>query len=108
MATDVKKNKDDDLAPAGQRPDDPSAPSQKGGGLTDEEVAEFRRLRQEEKNRNQQVADAEAEAERNKPPVSHYLHLANGDVVESAGVATHVDGMVVVNAVPVEDREEVK
>lgn len=97
------------LAPAGQRPADPAAPSQPAtGGLTDEEVAEFRRLRQEEKDRNQQIADAEAEVERNKPPISHYLHLANGDVVESAGVMTHYQGMTVVNAVPVEAREEEK
>jgi hypothetical protein len=103
MATEAQK---DDLAPAGQRPDNPAEPSK--SGLTDEEVAEFRRLRKEEADRNQATKDAEEKAEREKPPVSHYLHLANGEVIESAGVATHVNGMVVVNAVPVEEREEEK
>jgi len=75
-------------------------------GLTDEEVAEFRRLRQEEADRKQAAQDEADEAEKNKPPVSHYLHLANGDVVESAGTMTHYNGMAVVNAVPVEERKE--
>lgn len=96
------------LAPAGQRPDDPAAPSRPAGGLTDEEIAEFRRLRQEDNDRTVAAREAAEKAEREKPPVSHYLHLANGDVVESAGTATHVNGMAVVNAVPVEFREEEK
>lgn len=102
----------DNLAPAGQRPADPSAPSQApdmgdhSNGLTAEEVAEFRALRQADTDRKN-AAQAEADRiEREKPPVSHYLHLANGDVVESAGTMTHYHGIVVMNQVPIEDRSD--
>lgn len=54
---------------------------------TDEERAELERLRSE---KPQEIVP------------THWLHLGNGDVVESMGTATHYKDQVVVNSVPME------
>jgi hypothetical protein len=94
----------ENLAPAGQRPEDPAAPSL---ALTDEEIAEFRRLRAEDEARRNAEDEAARKAEAERPGPSHYLHLADGSVIESAGTMTHYRGMLVLNSTPIEDREEV-
>lgn len=61
-----------------------------GSPATDDELlAELRQLRQERQDREAAEAAAREEEERNRPAPSHYLHLANGEVIESAGVMTH-------------------
>jgi|ERR1017187_539010 hypothetical protein len=59
--------------------------------LTPEEVAEFRALRQAKKDADAQaLADAEAAAAKLQP-FTHFVHLADGQIVDGSTIATHVD-----------------
>jgi hypothetical protein len=68
-----------------------------GGQLTAEEVAEFRALRAEKKARDEQAAKDAAEAAARLAAPTHYVHLADGSVVEGSTIETHhqfADGRV--------------
>lgn len=65
--------------------------------LSPEEIAEYRALRE-----SQRRAQEEYDAANTPPAPTHYLHLANGEVIESAGTMTHYKGQAVVLAVPKE------
>ena len=59
--------------------------------LTAEEIAEFRALRKAKKDADAQaLADAEAAAAKLQPH-THFVHLADGQIVEGSSLATHVD-----------------
>jgi hypothetical protein len=92
-------------ASAGQRPDDPSKRSE---DFSADDRAELTRLREERQKREDAEREAANKAEREKPPVSHYLHLANGETVESAGTMTDYHGVPVIGAYPIEEREVAK
>jgi hypothetical protein len=63
----------------------------KAAQLTPEEVAEFRALRQAKKDADAKaLADAEEAAARLQP-ATHFVHLADGQVIEGSSIATHVD-----------------
>jgi hypothetical protein len=66
-------------------------------GLSEDERAELAQLRSEKAS---QPPPPDPDA---PPKPTHYLHLADGQIVESAGVATHYNGQVVVNAVPISE-----
>lgn len=83
--------------------------SQAAPQATDEELlAELRQLRQERQERQAAEEAAAAEEERNRPAPSHYLHLANGEIIESAGTMTHYGpkAIPVIAVAPIEDRSE--
>ena len=66
--------------------------------LTAEEVAEFRALRAEKKARDEQAAKEAAEAAAKLTPPTHYVHLADGSVIDGHQIATHyatADGRVI-------------
>jgi hypothetical protein len=71
--------------------------------FTEEDAADLAALREERKARAAAEAEAEAERKRNAPPISHYLTLADGRVIESAGTMTHYNGVMVINSSPVEE-----
>jgi hypothetical protein len=76
--------------------------------LTEDERAELDELRA---NRDKDNAATKAEEEKqSKQPNTHWLHLANGDVVESKGVASHIDGIQVIGSyeIPAEKRSDYK
>ena len=74
----------------------------------DADRAELAKLRQERADREAQEAAARQAEEDARPDPSHWLTLGNGDVVKSAGTATHVDGVPVVASTPIPaDYEEV-
>lgn len=68
--------------------------------LTPAEMAEYEALR------NAQATREEEAAKIAPPDPTHYLHLANGSVVESAGVMTHYKGQLVVNVAPMESGQK--
>lgn len=59
--------------------------------LTAEEVAEFRALRAEKKARDEQAAQEAAEAAARLTQPTHFVHLADGTVVDGHAIATHYD-----------------
>jgi hypothetical protein len=65
--------------------------------LNPDERAELDALRAE-KNAGPVTAAA---PEQTPLPDTHWLHLGNGDVVTSKGVASHVDGIPVIHAVEI-------
>ncbi len=70
--------------------------------LTDNERAELEQLRAE-KN-----APAESpKAEEAPLPDTHWLHLGDGTVIRSKGVATHVGDIPVLHAVEIPPTEEI-
>jgi len=76
--------------------------------LSADDRAELTELR---KNRDAVNADQKAaEEKQSKLPNTHWLHLANGDVAESKGVASHIDGITVIGAyeIPAEKRSDYK
>jgi hypothetical protein len=65
--------------------------AQAAAGLSPEEVAEFRQLREEKKAADAKAA-AEAEAAAaSRQPDRHHVHLADGSVVDGSTIETHVD-----------------
>jgi hypothetical protein len=71
--------------------------------FTEEDAADLAALRAERKAKKEAEEEAEAERKRNAPPISHYLTLADGRVIESAGTMTHYDGIPVTHSAPVEE-----
>jgi len=61
------------------------------GQLTPEEIAEFRALRQEKRERDEEAARAAAEAAARLQAPTHHVHLADGSVVQGSAIATHYD-----------------
>lgn len=59
------------------------------GQLTAEEIAEFRALRAEKKANDARVAAEAAEAAARLSPPTHFVHLADGSVVDGSPIATH-------------------
>lgn len=57
--------------------------------LTAEEVAEFRALRDDKKARDEKAAQAVADAAAELSPPTHYVHLADGSVVQGSSIASH-------------------
>lgn len=57
--------------------------------LSPEEIAEFRALRQEKKDRDKAAADAAAEAAARLSPPTHNVALADGSVVDGSTIETH-------------------
>lgn len=57
--------------------------------LTPEEVAEFRALRKEKKERDEAAAKAVAEAAAKLSPPTHHVHLADGSLTEGSTIETH-------------------
>lgn len=76
----------DNLAPAGQRPDDPAAPSQR---MSDTDREQLKRL---------QAQDASERDEASRPTeenATHFMHLADGRVVPAlSGSGTTYSEMV--------------
>ena len=64
---------------------------QQAGQLTAEEVAEFRALRQEKKDRDAEAARLAEEEAAKRQPDRHHVHLADGSVVDGSSIETHVD-----------------
>jgi hypothetical protein len=87
-------DKDDDLAPAGQRPDNPADKSKVMSAEDEADLLAFRAQQEQLRIEAEKIAP---------PPPSHYLHLENGQVVKSAGTMTHWHGLAVVNAVPISE-----
>jgi len=86
------------LDPAGQPaqtgvPDDFAAAHEaavvNSGQLTAEEIAEFRALRQEKKDRDAEAAEEAARAAARLQAPTHHVHLADGTVTEGSTIATH-------------------
>jgi hypothetical protein len=59
--------------------------------LTPEEVAEFRELRAEKKARDAAAAKEAEEAAAKLTPPTHFVHLADGTIVDGHQIATHYD-----------------
>lgn len=73
--------------------------------FTDEDRAELMALREERAQRRAEVearAKAEKEAE---PEPTHWLHLADGRIIESSGQMTHYKGIQVVGSYPITKEE---
>jgi hypothetical protein len=86
------------LDPAGQPvqtgvPDDFAAAHEQAvvasGQLTAEEIAEFRALRAEKKQRDAEAAEEAARAAARLQAPTHHVHLADGTVTEGSTIATH-------------------
>lgn len=75
------------------------------GSLTPEERDELNKLRAERAARDEQAAKAEADAKANEPAPAFWLHLANGEVIESTGVMTHYKNIPVIGAYPITEME---
>lgn len=80
--------------------------------LTAEEIAEFRRLRQEAKERADRDRQALKTAVQERTGPTHFVHLANGTVVKLSGgnLVTHHDGVPVTAAyeMSAEDRAQAR
>jgi len=70
------------------------------GQLTDEEMAEYQALKAAQTKREEEAKEDAP------PPPDHWLHLANGQVVEYAGTMTHYKGVRVMNAEPMESGQK--
>lgn len=57
--------------------------------LTAEEVAELRELREMRRTQTERALKEAAEAAARLTPPTHYVHLADGSVVEGSQLATH-------------------
>lgn len=76
--------------------------------FNDDDRAELTKLREDRQARETAQREADEKAERERPEISHYLHLANGETVESAGTMTDYNGIAVIGSYPVEEREAAK
>jgi len=68
------------------------------GQLTAEEIAEFRALRAEKKERDRLAAEEAAAAAARLQAPTHHVHLADGTILQGSSIATHYaleDGRVV-------------
>jgi hypothetical protein len=74
------------------------------GSLSDEDRAELDKLRQERADRQAAEEKAKADAPPDPDPI-YWLHLANGEVIESTGQMTHYKGIQVVGAYPITKEE---
>jgi hypothetical protein len=76
--------------------------------LSPEDAAELAEMRAERQAARKAAQEAAEEEERNRPKPTHYLHLANGEIIESAGVMTHYgpNSIPVINVAEIEHREE--
>jgi hypothetical protein len=102
------------LAPAGQRPEDPAAPSDapvnapvdqpetQPQALSAEDAALFRQLLDDRRKTDQLAAE---EAERTRVIPTHYLTLDNGEVIKSQGVMTHYGDHAVMNSALIPESE---
>lgn len=70
------------------------------GSLDDEERAELERFRRDRAEREKVPEPGE------EPPNTHWLLLANGETVESAGVSTHYKDIPVIAAHPIVEKAE--
>jgi hypothetical protein len=59
--------------------------------LTAEEIAEFRQLRREKRERDEDAAKEAAAAAARLTPPTHWVHLADGSVIDGHQIATHYD-----------------
>lgn len=106
------KEKPDTIPVAQQKaegvPDDQTVTvaEQRSDAFTDEDRAELDALRKDRKDRETKEEADRRKEEEARPPVSHYLHLANGEIVESAGTMTDHHGVAVIGAYPIEERED--
>jgi hypothetical protein len=57
--------------------------------LTPEEIAEFRALRAEKKERDRRAAEEAAAAAARLSAPTHHVHLADGSVIEGSSIETH-------------------
>lgn len=76
------------------------------GDLTAAERAELEELRAAKVQRDNQPP-AENKPEENLPD-THWLHLANGDVITARGTATHVGGVPVIGSYDIPEGYEGK
>lgn len=74
--------------------------------LSDDERAELERLRQDKAARDQADAEAAEKAKADEPDPTHWLHLADGRVIESAGQMTHYKGIPVIGSYPIVEEEK--
>lgn len=116
MGTPEPETQPDNLAPAGQRPEDPATPSDapvnapeaqpeaQPETLSQEDAALFRQLLDDRRKTDALAAE---EAERTKVVPTHYLTLDNGEVIKSQGVMTHYGDHAVMNAalIPLSEME---
>jgi hypothetical protein len=95
----------DNLSPAGQRPEDPAAPSEPQAQpqtLSADDAALFRQLLDDRRKTDLLAAE---EAERTRVIPTHYLTLDNGDVIKSQGTMTHYGDHAVMNSALIPDSE---
>jgi len=59
--------------------------------LTPDEIAEFRALRAAQKLRDAEAAAEAAAAAARLQPATHFVHLADGTVIDGSPIETHVD-----------------
>lgn len=70
------------------------------GSLSESERYELEQLRREKA-----LASAPAPDPNEPPKPIYWLHLANGEVIESAGQMTHYKGIQVIGCYPITEKE---